>query len=138
MRLHLTVPERPGMVYFIPILDLLALLFLFPVLISNLSLSGGYKASLPDYPNSIPSATHAIVVRLLPGEKLQIWVNKDLVPEDQLEERLDEESSKWIYGGDPVVSLEVDKSIPSGSLADILNVLDRKSFSVWVIGNYKR
>jgi len=133
MKLSLNILERPRLTAFMPIVDLLALVFAFPILISQLSTTGGHKVELASTSTRIPSIENAVVVEVIAGKEPQIWINEEKVALGELEEQLAVESSKWIYGGDPVALLKAGEHLTNGQGAEIRNILTKLKYSVWVV-----
>ena len=109
----------------IPVVDLLALFFTFPLLVAQFSSFGGYEVTLPSSPLRLPAEEHAVVVKVLPGEdqRVQVWVNQELVSKSDMPERLRQVREEWKHGGDPIALLQRDVKVPVGEAEAILNML---------------
>ena len=137
MELKLTVPTKPSLMQILPALDLLALVFALALILSRFSTVGGYKVELAETTARIPTAEHALVLEVLPGEPIQLWLNREKVQLSELPQRMSTEESKWIYGGSPVILLKLDKSLTQGQAAVVRNILSESQFSVWSVEQYK-
>lgn len=137
MELKLTVPTKPSLMQVLPALDLLALVFALALILSQFSTVGGYKVELAETTARIPSAEHALVLEVLPGDPIQLWLNREKIQLNDLKQHISLEESKWIYGGNPVILLKLDKSLTQGQSAIIRNILSESQFSVWSVEQYK-
>lgn len=133
MKLKLNIPERPRLMAFMPTLDILALVFAFPLLVSHFSSTGGHKVVMPTTTTRIPSVDHAIVIELLPGDQPQVWINQEKINFNKLESTLEKMGAEWFYGGDPVALLKIDKDLTAGEVAQVRNLLAKLNFDVWVV-----
>ncbi len=118
---------------FMPGLDILALIFTIPLLVSHFSSAGGHKVVMPGTTTRIPSHDHAIVIELMAGDEPQIWVNQEKIATKDLKSVMEEQGANWFYGGFPVVLLKIDKNLTAGQIAKVRNLLARMDFDVWVI-----
>jgi len=135
MKLELTIPQRPRLMHMLPVADLIALLFAFPLLISHFSTMGGHLLELPDSPLRIPSIDHAIVFEVLPseGKQPQVWINQELVASNDVTQRLTDIQSRWTYGGKPVVLFKRDKSLQIEQVSPLQNELLQLGFEVYLV-----
>ena len=137
MKLELSVPQRPRLIHLVSIVDLLALLFIFPLLISQFVSYGGHEVSLPRSPLRLPAEEHAVVIKVLPGEtKPQIWVNQDLISQELLSEKLKQIREEWKHGGDPIAWFTQDENLSLKESTAILNMLFEEEFRVLQVGRY--
>ena len=110
MSLEMSLPEQPGFLHTLPLIDLLALVMLFPLLSSSLAPQAGAEVELPETDFRLQRVSHPIVVSITGGLEPQFWVGKDRVEYAELLAAVDVRASEWGEGGTPAVLLKVDKS----------------------------
>lgn len=113
MKLEMTLPEKPGFLHALPLIDLLALVMLFPLLTSSLAPQAGAEVELPETNFRLQRVSNPIVVSITGGTDPQYWVGKDQVERDQLLEAVKLRAVGWSEGGAPAVLLKVDRTAQS-------------------------
>lgn len=134
----LNLPKQDGFLLFLPVLDLFVLVFVFALLMSRFTMIGGHKVELTGTSSRIPAAEHAVVLEVLPGEPLQLWMNKEKVSVTELEAKLAEEEQKWTYGGQPVIMLKLDKALTLAQSSAVKNTILQSDFSIWVVEQFHK
>jgi len=110
MKLEMSLPEKPGFLHALPLLDLLALVMLFPLLASSLAPQAGVEIELPETNFRLQRVSNPIVVSITGGTDPQYWVGKERVERDVLLDAVKMRSIRWEEGGSPAVLLKVAKS----------------------------
>ena len=136
MKLKLSIPTRPNLMHMLPSVDALALLFVLPLLVSQVDSSGGHEVVLPESSLRLPTADHAVVVEVLPGPPLQVWVGKELVATGELDAKFAEIKEKWNHGGNPLIWFKLDKRISIEQAALVRNKLFEQEFTIREVGKY--
>lgn len=137
MKLELSIPIRPRLIHLLAVLDLLALVFLFPLLVNQVAPAGGYELTLPKSPLRLPAQDHAVEVKVKSAdEKIEVWVNNQSVTISELPSILEDVSNNWIHGGEPIAWLKQDKLITVEQSNLVLNILYKHGFRVLVVGEY--
>ncbi|WP_018970579.1 biopolymer transporter ExbD [Rubritalea marina] len=113
MKLEMTLPERPSFLHALPILDLLALVMLFPVLTAALAPQAGVEVELPETEFRLQRVANPIVLSVSGGSEPEYWVGKQRVEREALMSVVAERAGDWNEGGRPAVLLKVDKSAQS-------------------------
>jgi len=137
MKLKLSIPTRPRLIHMLSIVDLLALFFVFPLLVNQFAPSGGHELVLTQSPLRLPAEDYAVSIKVQPSDdSIQVWVNQDIVPLDQLSDRLHQIREEWTHGGEPIAWFKQDKSITLEQSTQVLNVLFENQFRVLQVGDY--
>jgi len=135
MKLEMSLPQRPGLIYTMPVLDILVLVLIFPLLGSSFSTDAGVSLQLPDTSHRIKRMENSIVVAVKGIDQHEIYVNRRLVDEDDLLEELKREASSWNSGGPVGVIYRVDSQVPSGYKDRIADLLLKAHYRVYSAGN---
>jgi biopolymer transport protein ExbD len=134
MKLEMTLPERPGFLHAVPILNIFALLLLFFLLGPALVLQSGVAVDLPPSKFQMERYQDALVVTLGPGEPgPRIHLGRDSVTPAELAERLD----KLRADGAPaktIVLLQTDTGTPVGVEREVTELALGKGFRVALVG----
>ena len=110
MKLEMSLPEHPGLMHALPLVDLLALVMLFPLLTTSLAPQAGVEVELPETDFRLQRVANPIIVSITGGVDPQFWVGKKLVEESELIAAVQERAESWDSGGPPAVLMRVDKS----------------------------
>ncbi|MFC4994173.1 ExbD/TolR family protein [Rubritalea tangerina] len=110
MKLEMSLPEKPGFLHALPLIDLLALVMLFPLLTSSLAPQAGAEVELPETDFRLQRVSNPIVVSIVGGIEPQFWVGKERVEREDLLAEVRERAGEWGEGGTPAVLLKIDKS----------------------------
>ena len=134
MKLEMTLPERPGLLHAVPLLNIFALLQLFFLLGPALVLQSGVTVDLPPSKFQMERYQNSIVVSLGPGDTTaRIHLGRDAVTLEQLSERL----TTLRETGAPaktIVLLQTDKGTPVGTEREVTELLLDKGFRMAVVG----
>jgi biopolymer transport protein ExbD len=134
MKLEMTLPERPGFLHAVPILNIFALLLLFFLLGPSLVLQSGVAVDLPPSKFQMERYQDALVVTLGPGEPgPRIHLGRDSVTQAELAERLD----KLRADGAPaktIVLLQTDTGTPVGVEREVTELVLGKGFRLAMVG----
>ena len=110
MKLEMSLPEKPGLMHALPLLDLLALVMLFPLLTTSLVPQAGVEVELPETDFRLQRVANPIIVSITGGADPQYWVGKELVEESELMAVVQKRAESWDSGGAPAILMRVDKS----------------------------
>lgn len=110
MKLEMSLPEKPSFLHALPLVDLLALVMLFPLLASSLAPQAGAEVELPETDFRLQRVSNPIVVSITGGIDPQFWVGKQRIEREKLLDAIGRRSQNWQGGGAPAVLLKVDKS----------------------------
>jgi len=134
MKLEMTLPERPGLLHAVPLLNIFALLQLFFLLGPALVLQSGVTVELPPSKFQMERYQNLIVVSLGPGEpEPRIHLGRDAVTLGELSERL----TSLRETGAPaktIVLLQTDKGTPVGMEREVAELVLDKGFRMAVVG----
>lgn len=137
MKLEMTLPERPGFLHAVPILNIFALLQLFFLLGPSLVLQSGVTVDLPPSRFQMERYQDSLVITLRPGlsenPDPRIYFGRDEVTREGLVERLDalrEEGATT----KSIVLLQTDAGTPVGVEREITELVLGKGFRLAVVG----
>lgn len=106
----MSLPEKPGLMHALPLVDLLALVMLFPLLTTSLAPQAGVEVELPETDFRLQRVANPIIVSITGGTDPQYWVGKEQVEEGDLVLKVQERAKSWSSGGPPAILMRVDKS----------------------------
>lgn len=121
MKLHLTLPSKPGFLHTLAGLDIIALILVFPLLGPSFAPQTGMEVKVHESPWRLAQMDNPIVITLGAGRGSPLWVNKKLVPIDRFEEEIQRLRSQ--EGGDAITTAVVrsDVDVASGVEKDVIN-----------------
>lgn len=130
----MTLPERPGLLHAVPVLNLFALLWLLVLLSPALLRQSGVAVELAPSRFQLERFQDALVVTLGPGEAApRIHFGRDSVSLSQLSERLDQLRGD----GAPakvMVLLQTDAGTPVGIERQVTELVLGKGFRLALVG----
>lgn len=134
MKLEMTLPERPGFLHAVPILNIFALLLLFFLLGPSLVLQSGVAVDLPPSKFQMERYQDALVVTLGPGEPgPRIHLGRDSVTPAELAERLDQLRAGGA-SAKTIVLLKTDTGTPVGVEREVTELVLGKGFRLAMVG----
>lgn len=131
MKLELTLPEKPGVLHGLALIDLLALVMLFPLLTTSLAPQAGAEVELPETNFRLQRVSNPIVVSITGGGDPQYWVGKDRVEREDLMDAVKLRAEGWKSGGAAAVLLKVDKSAQSYGMDVCYELLHEGYRTLW-------
>jgi len=130
----MTLPERPGLLHAVPVLNLLALLWLVVLLGPALLRQSGVVVDLPPSRFQLDRFQDELVVTLGPGETMpRIHFGRDLVSLDELAARLDQLHTAGA-AAKSIVLLQTDAATPVGSERQVAELVLSKGFRLAMVG----
>ena len=130
----MTLPERPGLLHAVPLLNLFALLWLLVLLSPLLLQQSGVAVDLPPSRFQLERFQDALVVTLGPGEGApRIHFGRDLVSVDELAVRLDALRTEGA-AAKAIVLLQTDAGTPVGVERQITELVLGKGFRLAMVG----
>lgn len=134
MKLEMTLPERPGLLHAVPLLNIFMLLQVFFLLGPALLLQSGVTVELPPSRFQMERYQNSIVVSLAPGAPLaRIHFGRDAVTLEQLAERLTHLGETGA-AAKTIVLLQTDKGTPVGVEREVTELVLDKGFRLAVVG----
>lgn len=134
MKLEMTLPERPGLLHAVPVLDVFALLWLLFLLGSSLLRQSGVEVELPPSRFQLERFQNTFVVTLGPGDpEPRIHFGRDSVSLAELAARLDHLSGESAQAKS-VVLLQTDAGTPAGTERQIAELVLGKGFRLAMVG----
>lgn len=134
MKLEMTLPERPGFLHAVPILNIFALMQLFFLLGPALVLQSGVSVDLPPSRFQMERYQESLVITLGPGEPTpRIHFGRDPVTKDELADRLDKLREKGA-STKAIVLLQTDTGTPVGTEREITEMVLGKGFRLAIVG----
>ncbi|MGL5017124.1 MAG: biopolymer transporter ExbD [Luteolibacter sp.] len=134
MKLEMTLPERPGFLHAIPLLNIFALVQLFFLLGPSLVWQSGVAVELPPSRFQMERYETPLVVTLGPGEPTpRIHFARDSVTLDELSGRL-EKLSETGAQAKAIVLLQTDTGTPVGVEREVTEMVLAKGFRLALVG----
>lgn len=134
MKLETHLPERPGLLHAVPVMDLFVLLWLLFLLGPSLLRQSGISVELPPSRFQLDRYQETLVITLGPGETgPRIHLGRDAVDIDRLGMRLEELRA----GGAParaMVLLQTDAGTPVGLERQVSEMVLEKGFRLALVG----
>ena len=134
MKLEMALPERPGFLHAVPVLNIFALMQLFFLLGPSLVMQSGVAVDLPPSQFQMERYQDALVVTLGPGEPLpRIHLGRDLVTLDELTDAL-EKLRGTSAASKAIVLLQTDAGTPVGLEREVSERVLGKGFRLAMVG----
>jgi biopolymer transport protein ExbD len=134
MKLEMTLPERPGFLHAIPLLNIFALVQLFFLLGPSLVWQSGVAVELPPSRFQMERYETPLVVTLGPGEPVpRIHFARDSVTLDELSGRLEKLSESGAQAK-AIVLLQTDTGTPVGVEREVTEMVLAKGFRLALVG----
>jgi biopolymer transport protein ExbD len=138
MKLESTLPESPGLLHAVPVVDLFALILAMLLLVPSFVARSGISVDLPPSQFQYDRFVRPLVISVGPGENPVVFVGFQRVTLEQLGEKLDEEKKKPGGVGGRIVVLRVDRSVPVTVERQVAELALRKGFRVMLAGRLMR
>ncbi len=134
MKLEMTLPDQPGFLHAVPILNIFALMQLFFLLGPSLVMQSGVAVDLPPSRFQMERYQDTLVVTLGPGEpEPRIHFGRDPVTRGQLAERLEKLRAKGAQMK-AMVLLQTDAGTPVGIEREVTELVLAKGFRLAMVG----
>ena len=134
MKLEMSLPERPGFLHAVPVLNIFALMQLFFLLGPALVLQSGVTVDLPPSRFQMERYQDSLVVTLAPGEpEPRIHLGRDPITRDELARRLDQLKQSGAQTK-AIVLLQTDAGTPVGIERAITEMILGKGFRLAIVG----
>lgn len=134
MKLEMTLPERPGFLHALPILNIFALMQMFFLIGPSLMSQSGMAVELPQSKFQMERYEDSLIITLGPGEpEPVIYLGREPVTRAELIERLEKLSQERVQSK-AIVLLQTDASTPVGVEREIAELVLGKGFRVAVVG----
>jgi biopolymer transport protein ExbD len=137
MKLEVTLPSTPGFIHMLPGLDIMALVLIFPLLGQSFVQQTGIDVRVHESPWRYEQMENPVVVTLgaaAAGEETPLWINKNLVPIDSLEEEI--LKLRTGEGGESITTavIRADVSVPSGVEKNVINRILKLGLNCGLVG----
>ena len=134
MKLEMTLPERPGFLHAVPIINIFALIQLFFLLGPFLVLQSGVAVDMPPSRFQMERYQDSLVVTLAPGEpEPQIHLGRDAMTAAALAERLEKLREEGA-STKAIVLLQTAAGTPVGTEREITELILNKGFRLALVG----
>jgi biopolymer transport protein ExbD len=134
VKLEMSLPERPGLLHAVPVLNIFALLWLLFLLAPSLVQQSGVAVELPPSRFQLERYQDALVVTLGPGEtEPRIHFGRDSVNFSDLAERLEKLRADGA-NAHAMVLLQTDAGTPVGVERQVTEMVLQKGFRLAVVG----
>lgn len=130
----MSLPERPGLLHAVPILNIFALLWLLFVVSSSLLRQSGITVELPPSRFQLDRYQNTLVVTLGPGESTpRIHFGRDAVSMEELTGRFDQLRGEGAQANS-LVLLQTDSGTPVGIEREVTELVLSKGFRLALVG----
>lgn len=134
MKLEMSLPERPGLLHAVPVLDIFALLWLLFLLGPSLSQQSGVAVELPPSRFQLERFQNSLVVTLGPGESAaRIHLGRDPLTVEELAARLEKLRAEGATAS-AIVLLQTDAGTPVGTERQVTELVLSKGFRLALVG----
>ena len=134
MKLELTLPERPGFLHVVPILNIFALMQLFFLLGPSLLMQSGVAVDLPPSRFQMDRYEETLVVTLGSGSPLpHIYLGRDPVTREELSRRLEELRAGGAQAK-TIVLMQTDADLAVGAERELTAMILGKGFRLAMVG----
>ena len=134
MKLEMSLPERPGFLHAVPVLNIFALLLLFFLLGPSLGLQSGVAIDLPPSKFQMERYQNAWVVTLGPGEPTpRIHFGRDAVTLEELSARLDMLRAEGAVAK-AIILLQTDAGTPVGVEREVTELVLGQGVRMAMVG----
>ena len=135
MKLELSLPERPGLLHAVPVLDLFALLWLLFLLAPSLLRQSGVAVELPPSRFQLERYQNPLVITLGAGETgPRIHLGRDPVDLPALADRLEQLRGAGATA-DSIILLQTDAGTPVGLEREVTEMALGKGFRLALVGS---
>ncbi len=137
MKLHMTLPAKPGFLHMLPGLDIMALILMFPLLGPSFVQQTGIDVQVHESPWRYEQMENPIVLTLgaaTGSEPTPLWINKNEVAMSELESEIEKLRSE--EGGNAITTVVIrsDVSVPSGTEKEVINRVIKLGLKCGLIG----
>jgi hypothetical protein len=130
----MSLPERPGLLHAVPVLNVFALLWLLFVLGPSLSRQSGIAVELPPSRFQLERFQNSLVVTLGPGDGApRVHLGRDLVTLPDLSAKLEQLRSEGA-AAKAIVLLQTDTGTPVGIEREVSELVLGKGFRLALVG----
>jgi biopolymer transport protein ExbD len=134
MKLEMSLPERPGFLHALPVLNLFALMQLFFLLGPSLVMQSGVGVELAPSRFQMERYDQSLVLTLGPGEpEPRIHLGRDPVTRETLAQRLDALKVEGLQAK-AMVLLQTDAGTPVGLEREVTELVLGKGFRLALVG----
>lgn len=134
MKLEMSLPERPGLLHALPVVNLFALMVFFLLLGPSLVLQSGVTVDPPPSRFQMQRYQETLVITMGPGEPLpHLHLGRDPITREELSERLDMLQSEGATAR-AIVLLQSDSGTPVGMEREISEMVLAKGFRLALVG----
>jgi biopolymer transport protein ExbD len=131
----MSLPERPGFLHALPVLDLFALLWLLFLLAPSLLRQSGVAVELPPSEFQLERYQNSLVITLGPGEGApRIHLGRDPVTFGELATRLETMRGSGATA-DTIILLQTDEGTPVGLERQVSEMALGKGYRLALVGS---
>jgi biopolymer transport protein ExbD len=138
MKLESTLPERPGFLHAMPLLDLFGLLLIFLLLGPAFVAQSGVSIELPPSKFQLDRFAEPLVISATASDPPVIFLGHERVEMNRLDRRLQGERAALGNSGERVVLLRLDQGVPVNVQRRLAEVALQNGFRVMLAGRTSR
>jgi len=135
MKLELSIPDKPGIVLMLPLLDLLALIFILPLMSDSLRPASGMQVELVNSEIRLPQHEKVMKLFIAVGENNEptYYLDSKKMEKEAVISKLENRREKSTSGGATVVRFFVDKNVASGVKSQWISDLSQRGFQCEIV-----
>lgn len=134
MKLVMTLPDRPGFLHAVPVVNIFALMQLFFLLGPSLVMQSGVSVDLPPSKFQMERYQESLVVTLSPGDPApRIHFGREPVTQQELAARLGKLQADGVTTK-AIVLLQTDAGLAVGAEREISEMVLSKGFRLAIVG----
>ena len=138
MKLVSTLPERPGFLHAVPVLDMFGLLLVFLLLGPAFVAQTGVSIELPPSRFQLDRFAEPLVISATAGDPPAVFLGHEQVELNRLGRRLQGERAALGSSGERVVLLRLDKGVPVTVERQLAELALQSGFRVMLAGRSSR
>jgi len=138
MKLESTLPEQPGFLHAVPLVDLFALLLVFLLLVPAFVSQSGVSINLPPSRFQLDRFAEPLVISATTGDPPAVFLGPERIELSRLGRRLQGERAALGSSGERVVLLRLDETVPVAVERQLVELALQNGFRVMLAGHSSR
>lgn len=135
MKLESTLPEQPGFLHALPLVDLFGLLLVFLLLVPAFVSQSGVSIKLPPSRFQLDRFAEPLVISATAGDPPVVFLGHEQVGISRLGRRLQGERAALGGSGERLVLLRLDEAVPVAVERQLVELALQNGFRVMLAGH---